>query len=302
MCSSLLRPVLRLLVALAAALPASSAHAALDASFTQAIANAYSKGQETTAVVTPSPGGGLDVSVGATATDEYDLGPLYSGDFSYSASFIATGFLDFGFAAANVEGMARSTPALIESIPPGSPRVNQGESLIAGAMDLRFAEVGVVTGSTPGSPVRLTLHVGVRSDPVAVGGSPLYPRVATVSMYARVIDNDAGFVGIEREALGSEVVTFVFDTAVGHHLSIEGRFRAQAEGRVGGPPNAFAPEYLVEIAEAVGGFWMDVPGGVGFEAPSLTDYTVDPIAVPEPGRPLLAIVGAAILAALARRK
>jgi hypothetical protein len=171
-CSSLLRRVLRLLLSIAASLPASPAFAGLDASFTQAIANAYSQGQETTAIATPSPGGGLDVSVGATASDDYDLGPLYSGDFSYSASFIATGFLDFGFASANVQGMARSTPALIESIPPGSPRANQGESLIAGAMDLRFSEVGVVAGNTPGAPVRLTLHVGVRSNPVAVRGSP----------------------------------------------------------------------------------------------------------------------------------
>lgn len=293
---------LRILVTLVATLPA-SAFAALDASFTHAIANAYSKGQTTTtSIVTPSPGGGVDVSVSATATDEYDLGPLYSGDFSYSASFIATGFLDFGFAAANLDAFARSTPALIESIPPGSPRANQGESAIAGAMDLRFSEVGVVTGSTPGAPVRLTLHVGVRSNPAAVGGSPLYTRLARVTMYARVIDNDAGFVGIEREAVGSEIETFVFDTAVGHHLSIEGRFRAHAEGRAGGPPNAFAPEFIVQIAEAVGGFWMDVPDGVGFDAPSLVDYTVDPIAVPEPGAPLLAIVGAAIFAALARRK
>jgi hypothetical protein len=296
------RRLLRL-IALLAVLPASSAFAALDASFTHAIADAYSKGQTTTTpIVTPSPGGGLDVSVSAASTDEYDLGPLYSGDFSYSASFLATGFLDFGFAAANVQAMARSAPASIESIPPGSPRANPGEAAIGGAMDLRFAEVGVVTGSTPGAPVRLTLHVGVRSNPVAVGGSPVYPRLARVTMYARVIDNDAGFVGIEREAVGSEIVTFELDTAVGHHLSIEGRFRAHAEGRAGGPQNVFAPEYTVQIAEAVGGFWMDVPDGVGFEAPSLVDYTVDPIAVPEPSRPLSAIVGAAILIALARRE
>jgi hypothetical protein len=298
----MMRCVLRILVALVAVLPASSAFAGLDVSFTQALAEAYGQGQQTTPIATPSPGGGLDVSVSAAASEDYDLGPLYSGDFAYSASVLATGFLDFGFAAANVEGIARSTPALIESIPPGSPRANPGESAIAGVMDLRFSEVGVVTGSTPGAPVRLTLHVGVRSNPVAVGGSPVHTRLARVTMYARVIDNDAGFVGIEREAVGSEIVTFVFDTAVGHHLSIEGRFRAHAEGRAGGPQNTFAPEFIVQIAEAVGGFWMDVPVGAGFEAPSLVDYTVDPIAVPEPGRPLLAIVGAAILAALARRK
>jgi hypothetical protein len=58
----------------------------------------------------------------------------------------------------------------------------------------------------------------------------------------------------------------------------------------------------VQIAEAVGGFWMDVPAGVDFEAPSLVDYTVAPIAVPEPGKPALALVGAVILAALGRAR
>lgn len=81
MCRPSLRRVVPLLLPLAAALPASPALAGLDTSFTGANASAFAHSQQTFAVTTPHPGGGLDVSVGATASDSIDLGPLFSADF-----------------------------------------------------------------------------------------------------------------------------------------------------------------------------------------------------------------------------
>lgn len=64
----------------------------------------------------------------------------------------------------------------------------------------------------------------------------------------------------------------------------------------------FVSQFLGSVHDAAGGFWMDVPQGVGFDAPSLADYTVNPLPVPEPSRPLLALAGAGILAAVARTR
>jgi hypothetical protein len=75
-----------------------------------------------------------------------------------------------------------------------------------GAMDLRFSEVGVVTGGTPGAPVTLTLHVAVASTPIAVGGVVWDDHFAKAKMYVRAIDNNGGFVGVEREALNAQVL------------------------------------------------------------------------------------------------
>jgi hypothetical protein len=118
-------------------------------------------------------------------------------------------------------------------------------------------------------------------------------------MYVRVIDIDNGFVGVERQANGSEVQTAVLDTFVGNHLTIEGRFRAEARGTAGAGTGGFVPEYLAQVDNAVGGFWMEPPTGTGFDADSTADYTVP---LPEPGRPLLALVGGVVLSALTRRR
>ena len=284
-------------------LPALPALAGLDASFTNATAATMGgQDQQASAVTTPSPGGGLDVTVGAVASGSYDLGATYDGDFDMSATWIGSGFLDYGFGAANVDVMVQATPQFVDSLIGGSPAANGTEALAIGAMDLRFSEVGVVTGSTPGAPVTLTLHVGVESTPIAVGGVLWDEHFARAKMYARVIDNDGGFVGAEREALNAQVLDFELDTAVGHHLSIEGRFRAEVEGTAGGRYGPYVHQFLGEIHEAAGGFWIEAPAGVGFEAPSGTDYTVNPLTVPEPGGPLLALVGAVVLIAGARAR
>jgi hypothetical protein len=272
----------------------------LDASNTNATAAARFESQSTFGVPTPHPGGGLDVSVGATASDSQDTGPNYDGDFTYEAYFLSTGFVDFGFASASYEGMAESTPESVESIPPGFPIGNLETSFIDGAMDLRFTDVGVVTGATPGAPVALTLHVGVQSAPVMVGGHPNYERWSKASMYVRVIDIDGSFIGVERTANGSEVQTVVLDTFVGSHLTIEGRFRAEAKGTAGaGGAGGFVPQFLAQVDNAVGGFWMEPPAGTGFDADSTADYTVP---LPEPGQPLLTLVGGLGWIATARRR
>jgi hypothetical protein len=282
---SLLRRAFPLLLPLAAALQPSPTYAGLDTSFVGVDAGCFGVNQHSGPIATPHPGGGLDVSVGATATNSVELGPLYTGDFGCSAAVLGAGFLDCGFGSANLDVMAESKPEKVESIPPGNPAFNGLEAAGFGAVDLRFSEVGVVTGGTPGAPVTLTLHVGVVSTSIAVGGIGSYPHIAKASMYARVIDNDGGFVGIDRTARDNQIVDFAFDTAVGHHLSIEGSFRAEAEGRAGPPAvGMFVPQFFGEVHEAAGGFWIDVPPSVGFDAPSLVDYTVNPLTVRSRGR------------------
>jgi hypothetical protein len=89
-------------------------------------------------------------------------------------------------------------------------------------------------------------------------------------------------------------MTVDLETAVGHQLSIEGHLYLFVDGLAGRSQGAFGffPQYLGSVDATIAGLWMTAPGGVGIDAPSGHDYTVP---VPEPGRPLLFLVGAGML-------
>ena len=81
---------------------------------------------------------------------------------------------------------------------------------------------------------------------------------------------------------------------MGHTLSIEGHLYLFVDGLAGASTGAygFFSQYIGSIDASIAGLWMDAPEGVAIVGPSGHDYTVP---VPEPGRPLLLLLGAAAL-------
>lgn len=266
-----------------------SALAALDGDGFVAVAAQF-EGVDVPGVV-EALGDRVNVTVSGIKTKGVELGPTYADDFSYEAMMFgsATGFYGGGFGT--LTGSAEAEPEEVESLDGGSPLANPHTSVVDGTIQVSFIETAVVTGPAPGTPVTLEVNFLLESSSAFGGGNLSFPHDARATFFGRVIDNSAGFVGVERAYFADNFETIQFATAVGHELSLEGRFGLFVEGTTG-RGNGFVSN-LDAAVDGTGTLYLGVPKGFGVAAVSGHDYTLP---VPEPAGLLLALTGAAALA------
>ena len=239
----------------------------------------------------------LEVTLSNTASESYTpaFGPWLD-DFGFTANVLGMGTVRYGSATGALQAHASATP---EFVAPGMGNPNlpvylSEQSSVLTVLRLDFEENVVVSGGAPGTPVTLSVNLMVQSLGTMVGGHPTFAKGAGAQFYGRVID--LGGASIEHTVYGSEVAAFDLATAVGEVLSVEGFLLLRVEGTAGTTTAVagYYPEYQGSVESGIGGLWFDAPQGVEIAAPSGHDYT---IAVPEPGRPLLLLLGAAMLLA-----
>src|SRR5262245_10420624 len=274
-----------------AGLRAVPAFAALDGTNSGSTAVARFTGGAFVPALVETLGDRVNVDVSNIATEGVELGPNFAGDFSYEAMMFgsATGFYGGGFGM--LSGTAETQPQEVPSTIGGSPAANLDHSVVDGTIQVGFIETAVVTGPARNTPVTLEVNFLPESSSDTAGGNPSVDRMAQAAFFARVIDNSAGFVGVERSYSADNHEAVEFDTAVGHELSLEGRFGLFVEATVGAG-NGFVGNFDGGV-DGVGTLYIGVPKGFGIAAVSGHDYTVP---VPEPAGPLLALTGAAALA------
>jgi hypothetical protein len=269
--------------------------ATLDGSNSGSTASARYTGNFVGPTVTSSPDQ-VKVEIFNSANETLELGPLYMGDFAYESTIVGTGTVTYGSAAGTIETEASATP---ESVEPAKnnqngPAYNQDASAVDATFHLIFQEDGVVTGGAPGTPVTLAVNLMVQAMGIMVGGHPSFDRLTLAWFTGRIIDESVGGGSVDHTVYGNGLATLDLATAVGHTLSIEGHLYLHVEGVAGGSQGSFGffEQYLGSIDATVAGLWMDAPAGIGIAAPSGYDYTVP---LPEPGRPLLLLLGAGAL-------
>lgn len=255
---------------------------------------AFARVLENPASVIATPGAnGLDVTIGATATDLLDLpDDQYLLDFAYEATVAGSGNVDWGGGAGSLTLDTSATPELSPPVDPlGQPMFSQS-SEAGGQLYLRFTELGTLTSAIlpAGTPVQVVLNARVDSMAVVSGSlDPPNDTRAGAGFEARLTDSLSGMA--ELFLSGNEIETMSLTSAVGRTLEIQGVFRATAEAFAG--QSLCCPGYTPEATAAVegaGALWLTLPTGVGFDAASDHDYTVP---VPEPS-PFALALGAAL--------
>jgi hypothetical protein len=254
---------------------------------------AFARIVDVTASVQEMPGPNqLDVTLGATATDVLDLADdQYLEDFVYDAKLLGAGSATWGAASASLSLEASSKPRTSPPAPGGPPQAleNTASAQAGGRVQFAFEELGILTSaSLPAeTPVDVVLHCSSRSlgTVLATLDPPNETRVGA-SSECRLVDNSAGFVGVELFTGGNQIKTVTLTSAVGHELDIRGIFRVTGEAFAGAD---CCFNYLGETeatVEGSGGLWIGLPAGVDLDAASGHDYTVP---VPEPSASPLAI-------------
>jgi hypothetical protein len=277
--------------------PAAPAFATLSQA-SGAAAGAHFTGDDELGTEGPGAGGGLVSNIDVFAMESQEnVG--YVDDFQWQASFAGSGLVNYGFVTVDFSAFAESKPESTESIPPGNPRGNDGQSFFDGVVALKYEEMGVVTGPTPGAPVTLEITVDTDGGASFTGGNPSITRNAQIGTDVFVIDVTNNSNGHHIVFFGPSTQMRTLDTAVGNAFSISGKMLGLAECTAG------ANQGFVQTCSAQGGgttrLWFTLPAGFGFESDSGHDY---PTPTPAPGRALLACTGALGHAArpLARRR
>jgi hypothetical protein len=229
--------------------------------------------------------------VDAFAMETQELGPTYVGDFEFESSFTGNGFVTYGYAEEELSAIATATPESIDPVAPGDPLLNADTALFDGDVEVFFSDTGVVTGPSTGAPVALEVTVASSGVGLFFGCNGSFERTANTTSDVEVIDNSAGFVGVEFFFFGPDTQTLTLNTAVGHVLAINGRFRVFAQGTAG-RGNGFVETCSAQAANT-SYVTFSLPQGFGVEAESGHDYTTT---APEPGQALLALTGALALA------
>lgn len=298
--SRLVRRVLAVALLLASAV-SRGAQAQLSSTGTHGSAVAY--GTADTADVSSIPGpDGLSVSMGAAATRSLGLSPaLWLEDFTWDASVLGTGEVDYGVATAAVSLTASAKPEFTYATPlnqGNGPLANSGNAVADALLALEFDDTVTVTSSTlaAGTPVSLELHFAIASTDIIIGAGP--DSFTGASFSGTVGSLTVGGSDLVRLVLGNQETVANFDTAVGHVLRIEGRLVADGEVHAGYRPCcAFTTEAETGTSVSSAGLWVSTPADVDLVAQSGTDYTQP---VPEPGG--LAAGAASLLAIGAWRR
>jgi hypothetical protein len=281
---------------LALLVPPTRAFATLDGSNSGSSAIARFTGEFVGPSVT-SVADEVSVTLFNSANESYTppFGPWLD-DFSYEAHIVGSGTVSYGSAAGEIQTDASAVPEFVQPAPgnPSGPAYISDTSLVDATLHLDFEEEGVVTGGAPGTPVTLTVNFMLQATGTMVGGHPSFDRDTIAQFSGRIIDQTPGFGSVERTVYGNEFTSVNLETAVGHQLSIEGHLYLFVDGVAGVSQAAFGyfPQYEGSIDATLAGLWMTAPSGVGIDAPSGHDYT---LALPEPGRLLLFLVGAGML-------
>jgi hypothetical protein len=272
------------------------AFATLDGSNSGSTATARFTGEFVGPTVT-SVADEVSVTLFNSANEAYTppFGPWLD-DFLYESTIVGSGTVSYGSAAGEIETEASAVPEFVEAAPgnPSTPVYNSDASTVDATLHLDFQEDGVVTGSAPGTPVTLTVNFVLQATATMVGGHPSFDRDTIAQFSGRIIDQAVGFGSVERTVYGNGLTSVNLETAVGHELSIEGHLYLFVDGLAGASQGAsgYFPQYLGSVDATLAGLWMTAPGGIGIDAPSGHDYT---LALPEPGRLLLFLVGAGML-------
>lgn len=248
-------------------------------------------------VATPGPNG-LDVTIGATATDALELpDDQYLLDFAYAATMLGSGNVTWGQAAGSVAVETTAEPELSPPVSPtGQPMYNLQSAEARGQIYTTFTELGTLTSNAlpAGTPVQVVLNARVDSLAIATGSLDPPNETRAGSAFEARLTDIAGTVELFLSA--NEIKTATLNSAVGRSIEVQGIFRATAEAFAGGA--LCCPGYTPEATALVGGFgalWLTLPAGVGFDAASDHDYTVP---VPEPGSFPLALTAALAMARL----
>ena len=252
---------------------------------------------------TPAPGGGLDVTVDAAASDGIGFEGLYFGSFAYSCTLLGTGFLDFGIASGTLQLQTSSTPDELLPTPVNAgadPFRNDGRAAGLALLDLQFDDRGQVTSSTlpDGADVVLSFTFELASTELEIGPPP-GPLLSASATY-EVSAANVGGGSVQRVLLGNEVVTLDLPTQVGNTIDLRGLLRLRVDALAGREVDT-APYYAQADATIDASntalFTIDTPEGVGFDAESGHDY-----AVPGAAAPFELAAGALLLAAERRRR
>ena len=253
---------------------------------------------------TPAPGGGLDVTVDAAASDGIGFRGLLLRRASPTAcTLLGTGCLDFGVASGTLQLQTSSTPDELLPTPVNAgagPFRNDGRAAGLALLDLQFDDRGKVTSSTlpDGTDVVLSFTFELASTELEIGppSGPLVSASATYEVSAANVDGGS----VQRILLGNEIVTLDLPTEVGNTIDLRGLLRLRVNALAGREVDA-APYYAQADATIDASntalFTIDTPVGVGFDAESGHDY-----AVPEAAAPLELAAGGLLLAAERRRR
>jgi hypothetical protein len=252
---------------------------------------------------TPAPGGGLDVTVDAAASDGISFPGLYVGAFNYSCTLLGTGFLDYGTASGTLQLQTSSTPDALqpEVGNPNDPFRNDGYARGEALLDLQFDDRGEVTSSTlpDGTAVVLSFTFDLASSEIELGPPP-GPLVSAGATYEVSASDAVGGTSVQRLLLGNEIVTVTLPTAVGRTIDLRGLLRLRVQALAGREVDAapYFPQADATIdASNTAVFTIETPEGVSFESESGHDY-----AVPEAAQTLQLGAGAFLLAAQRRRR
>lgn len=251
----------------------------------------------------PAPGGGLDVTVDATASDGISFPGLYVGAFNYSCTLLGTGFLDYGTASGTLQLQTSSTPDALqpEVGNPNDPFRNDGRAAGEALLELQFDDRGEVTSNTlsDGTPVVLSFTFDLESTELVIGPPPGSPLVFATATYEVSATDSTGGGSVQRILSGNQLMTVELSTAVGNTIDLRGLLRLRV-GAIAGREVDAAPYYpqadATIDASNTALFTIETPEGVGFAAESGHDY-----AVPEAAEMLQLGAGAFLLAAQRRR-
>ncbi len=259
------------------------AQAQLSSAGTHGSAVAYGTAEAAAVSSVPGPQG-LTVSMGAAATRSLGLNPaLWLEDFTWEATVLGTGEVDYGIATAAVSLSASAKPQLVYATPlnqGNGPLANNGNAVADALLALEFDDTVTVTSSTlaAGAPVSLEFHFTIASTDVGIGvGLDSY---IGASFSGTVGSLTVGGSDLVRLVLGNQETSANFDTAVGHVLRIEGRLLADGEVHAGYRACClFTPEAEAGTSVSSAGLWVSTPADVDLVAQSGTDYTQP---LPEP--------------------
>jgi hypothetical protein len=252
---------------------------------------------------TPAPGGGLDVTVDATASDGIAFPGLYVGSFEYSCNLLGTAFLDYGTASGTLQLQTSSTPDQLEPEVgnPNDPFRNDGRARGEALLELQFDDRGVVTsGKMPnGTPVNLDFTFALDSTALVVG-PPVGALASAGATYEVRAEDLVGGTSVQRLLLGNEIHTLTLATQVGRTVDLRGTLRLRVQALAGREVDAAA--YYAQADASIDAsntatFTLETPPGVGFDAESGHDY-----AVPEAAAPLELAAGALALGAVRARR